>query len=337
VIDGGAIDSIREEDEAFNNLHCNLMDLSAYSKIKTMEINDVDFRDRFVLEYTYLGGMIAREMHNLATRRRSYSALESLVLSDCKFDTAVNPGEVFRHMKEYKRLDRFNLSDRETSPDEAEPDERNQDCPLHMTLRSAPNLQILKIVCHRDMLEGRFDRPQTQPKPEERAQLPMVVRLTIPPVSVWTVDIHTPNVQSLDFALSNFTSPTNAYFRTLPMIPTLEESPVDMDNLGKITHLGFECAKSDTADRLVAWLSRVPNLTSLSINGNRGAGMSSAVPPRSDANPTYRSDPVSDSLLEALIDLSASIGKLDSLEIRSCNLPKKLSSISSKLARNRLV
>lgn len=323
VIDGGLIDSIREEDEAFNTLHCNLLDLSAYSKIKTMVIRNVDFRDRFVIEYAYLGGMIAREMHNLDTRRRSYPSLESLVLQNCKFDTVENPGEVSRHMKEYKQLDRYSMDDDDESSDEADPSEgRNKDCPLHMTLRSAPNLREFKISCHRVMFEGRFDRPQTQPKPEERVQLPQVVRLTIPPVSVWTIDMHTPNVQSLDFTLSYRMAPSTAYMRAVPMIPMLEESPVDIDNLTKITHLGFECAKSDTADRLVAWLSRVPNLTSLSIRGNKL--LTNAVPARSDTNSTYRSDAVSDSLLEALIDLSESIPKLETLDIADCHYSDEL-------------
>jgi hypothetical protein len=100
------------------------------------------------------------------------------------------------------------------------------------------------------------------------------------------------------------------------MIPTLEESPVYIGNLPKITHLGFECAQSDTVDRLEVWLSRVPNLTSLVIHGNKTTPFSAAIPPGSN----YRSSPVPVSILDGLIANSHLLPKLDTLEIKYCDL-----------------
>jgi hypothetical protein len=316
-IDGGSIESLREEDEAFSNLHCNLLESSAYQRIKTMDIKHVDFRDRYVSEYHRPGGMMVRQLRQTVARKRWYPRLQSLVVSDCKFDTVVNPSQVPWFQERMERMDPRDLFDNTYVPIISE--ERCQDCPLHTTLRMAPNLRELQIVCHPSMLEGRFDRPQTQPRPEERAQLPKVTCLTIPPVSVWTLDIHTPNVQSLNFALLPSTTFSMPYDRTSPMIPTPEESPVDINNLFKITHLAFECAKSDTVDRLEAWLSRVPNLTSLVIQGNKTAPPSGPLPP-SQGRSTYRSSPISTSVLEGLIANSQSIPKLDTLELKNCDL-----------------
>lgn len=326
-INGGDIDSIPGEEESYANLHCNVMDLDAYPMIKNMEITNVDFRDRLIREHVRLGGMMYRQSNYISAREKSYPALESLVITECKFDTVANPGEVVRYQQQLERPNAFRAFMHSLRPDlqdHASSGERYKDCPLHITLRTAPNLRELKIISHRSMLEDRSNRAQTQPKSDERVQLPKVVRLTIPPVSVWPIDIRTPNVQSLTFDIQSMDMRVagdlrliDPYDRFLPMIPTLEESPVDIDNLSKITHLGLECAESDTVDRLEAWLSRLPNLTSLSVHGNKVSG---AALPRTAASSTYSSDPVSVRLLEALIDLSESIRKLDTLEIKECDL-----------------
>jgi hypothetical protein len=102
------------------------------------------------------------------------------------------------------------------------------------------------------------------------------------------------------------------------MIPTVEDSPVNTDNLDKITHLHFTCAKIDTVDRLEAWLLRVPNLASLSISGNKEPSKTAST--QTDTNPNYRSEPVTIRLPEALLGLSQSLPKLQSLEITECDV-----------------
>jgi hypothetical protein len=69
-IDGGSIESLREEDEAFTNLHCNLLESTAYQRITTMNIKHVDFRDRYVSEYHRPGGMMVRQLRQTVARKR---------------------------------------------------------------------------------------------------------------------------------------------------------------------------------------------------------------------------------------------------------------------------
>lgn len=323
-INGGDIEQFREDADSHIDLHCRLTDKSGDKTIKTINVNNVDFRER-PIDWCDRSAMVERRYDHYDSRRRRYPALESLVVSECKFDTLRNPGNIqLRSDMMYVYDDEIGLGMFDSPEEqEIEPYEgRCENCPLHVMLYSATNLRNLKVLCHSSMLEGLYAGPQRPPRPDERILLPNVTRLTLPPVSVWTIDIRTPNVQSLDFALANDISRDTCYNRTIPMIPLPHKSPVDFKNLDKLTHLGLECAGSDTIDRLEAWLSRVPNLTSLSIHGNKI--WASSAPPKSTASGDYRSDPVSLSLLEALINHSESIRKLDTLDIAQCDLSDDL-------------
>jgi hypothetical protein len=101
-------------------------------------------------------------------------------------------------------------------------------------------------------------------------------KLILPPPTVFTISVYAPNVESLDFAFPN-DNWENLLTRSdydkrpieerLPLIPEIKDSPVDINNMARITHLGLECCSTDTIPRLEQWLSRLPNLVSLSIHG----------------------------------------------------------------------
>jgi hypothetical protein len=316
---GGDIEQFKLDVETHPDLDCGLLDTRSDEHLKSVDISNVDFRDCYLKEYNQIGGLYFRQRDQARSRKRRYPALESLVITGCKFDTASNRGMLELYDEE---IGPFGYDERVGDPKPEEPEPKNgryKTCPLHAMLRAAPNLRFLKIVCDAKMVNGRDVGTQTQPPPNTRVELPNVVRLIVPPVSVWTVDICAPNVESLSFVLAHDALRNKHYDRPLPMIPAVEESPVDIHNLAKITHLGFECAKSDTVDRLEAWLSRVPNLTSLSIHGNKVFATSDPSP-GSEANSNYRSSPVAMGLLESLINSSEWIRKLDTLEINQCDL-----------------
>lgn len=314
-IHGGDIDTLVDDLETHTLLHCNLPRGRADKGLKTIEVSSVDFRDVFIRSYRRHDGLYFRRDDQASARKRQYPGLESIVVSECKVDTVANPGGL-RHYEGQEDL----YSDDERGPkiEEFWPlNGRYKTCPLHVMLRASPSLRYLKIICH--PIEGKYVGVQSQPPPSARVELPNVVRLIIPPVSVWTVDIRTSNVESLTFALADDFLRQTHFKRTLPMIPDIGESPVDIRNLAKLTHLGFECAESDTTTWLDAWLSRVPNLTSLCINGNKTAA-STAPSTRTPAKPTHYSDPVAVSLLEALIDHPEWLPKLNTLEIAQCDV-----------------
>jgi hypothetical protein len=269
-----------------------------------------------------IGGLHFRLEDQKEARNRRWPELESLVVDECKFDTASNRGE--QNNIDGMINGPYGYEKAKKDIDEIEPiNGRYKTCPLHVMLRTAPNLKYLKIVCDSKMVEGPRIGKQTQPPPNTRVELPNVTRLIVPPVSVWTVDIRAPNVESLDFMLADDVLRNTNHYRPQPLIPTVEESPVDINNLTKITHLGFETVFSDTVDRLEAWLLRAHNLTSLSIHGNKGEPLGPGPGPAHlwpVNDPRHREQPVSVSLLHTLILFSERLPKLDTLQITQCDL-----------------
>lgn len=141
----------------------------------------------------------------------------------------------------------------------------------------------------------------------------------IPPPSVMFLDIHTPKVERLSFVLSTFGNDNRKYEERFPLIPLIEDSPIAIETLANLTHLEFETGVTDTSSRLEMWLSQVPNLTSLSIRGN--------------ANPYRRLDsgkrpgpdsPVSECILELLLEHPEWLPKLTELSLMHCRLPDDL-------------
>jgi hypothetical protein len=146
-------DQVREEQASFFNLHGDLLDRPGYETIKTMDIESVDYRGRYVERYTGRGGSHAKRTSQAATRKGSYPKLESLILSHCTFDTVVNPGDTESHQD---GLGIWDSEESATIPDEEPFQGRYKNCPLHRTLRKAPNLRHLEVICPPKMTEGRF-------------------------------------------------------------------------------------------------------------------------------------------------------------------------------------
>jgi hypothetical protein len=167
-------------------------------------------------------------------------------------------------------------------------------CLLHRTIDRARNLQNLKVLCHRSMAKAGGSRrhPATQDRgwedwdesdDSEAVQEPVgrlpwkkLTQLVLPPPTVFTISVYAPNVESLEFAFPTHggsNSLTRDHYddrpmeERLPLIPEIKDSPVDINNMARITHLGLECCRTDTIPRLEQWLSRLPNLISLSIHG----------------------------------------------------------------------
>lgn len=307
-IDGRDTEVYPYEVETYTDLHCRLLDPVADKGLKTMEVMNIDFRDRHLDHYNSIQGMRSRRLKQAASRKRRYPALESLIVYGCNFDTFGN-----RRMPEWINGDVDPDSDDETGAriKDFEPvNARYKACQLHVSLRATPNLQ--DCLPFKDCRPPLCHNPGTA-TPISRIELRKVICLTVPPITAWTVDISTPNVESLSFALVNdfmrddyytLMKPGRPHWTRFPaLIPLPQESPVDIDNLLERTHLGVECNRANTIDRLEAWLSQVPNLASLSIHGNKTTASSAqSLQRRSEGNTTYRSYPVSVILLKALID-----------------------------------
>lgn len=136
----GGIDEIKEEAESFYDLHCDLLNQNGYGPIKTMEIANVDFRDRYLDEFGGIRPLYGKVSGYKAALRASYPKLESLVLTRCKFDTAVNRGEIVAYEGHEQRRpwDSYDIS---ASPDDPEPDTidgRYNNCPLQRHAAQGP-------------------------------------------------------------------------------------------------------------------------------------------------------------------------------------------------------
>lgn len=92
--------------------------------------------------------------------------------------------------------------------------------------------------------------------------------------------------------------------------------------MAQLTHLGFECCSRDTLPRLEEWLSRVPNLVSLSLHGVvEIAPMVSIYSNQTPPDPPYPNNRVDVCILESLIKYSELLPKLKNLQLRNCETP----------------
>jgi hypothetical protein len=103
------------------------------------------------------------------------------------------------------------------------------------------------------------------------------------------------------------------------LIPLIEDSPITIATLENLTHLEFETGVTDTTSRLGLWLSQVPNLTSLSIRGNANQYRRLGSEERPDAD-----TPVSECILELLIEHPEWMPKLTELSLMHCRIPDDL-------------
>jgi hypothetical protein len=230
----------------------HLLTYSGTQSLKSIAIQKLDYRDHSNPNRTtheYFHGR-----HSTAPSYfHSYPQLLSLTVFECGFDV-------------------FAADLRETKNGSVVGQHRS--CVLHRTLLGAASaLQHLEVLCHPAM-DVPDDRRQRMS--QERITMANLKTIAVPPPAVWAIDVVSSKVTSLDFILS--TPQSRCLWESLPtntrahLIPDIRDSPVDVQDLFRLTTLGFEFCSSDTASRLDMWLSRVPNLTKLTLRGNREVG-----------------------------------------------------------------
>jgi hypothetical protein len=292
-------------------LDCDLLEPDEVNKtLKTLSIKHVDFSgvdsdpsqwdpdDYHVYEY------------DSTAKKRDYSALKSLTVSGCKFDMASDEVEDYP----------WNFSfDPDNGLVTTRSGNRRKRCPLHNMFKGARGLQSLKVIFETG-LDARYEyEPQLKSTVSSRVVLDNMRDLTIPPPSVMFLDILAPKVERLSFVLSTFGNDNRGSDDQFRLIPLIEDSPITIETLSNLTHLEFETGVTDTTSRLEVWLSQVPNLTSLSIRGNANQYRRL----RSEEQPGANS-PVSECILELLLEHPEWMPKLTELSLMHCRLPDDL-------------
>lgn len=188
---------------------------------------------------------------------------------------------------------------------------RHLSCVLHRTLPRAPELRYLKVISGSSMTRSRPQRVSVK-----RIQTKLKTVLILPP-AVYAIDISAPRCQSLEFEMPTETGLSQYEERPLvsrfPLIPTIENSPVDIVNLARVTCLCFALCSTDTMSRLEQWLLQVPNLTKHPIRGN--SAWVSHRPPVDPQPPEIRVD---EGILQALIEHPEWLPNLTHLQLEYC-------------------
>lgn len=250
IVDGGNMDHVgnRLVDRP-DTISCGLVAAESDKTLKTMEIRNVDFRETdpyVVLGSAFFGRRWAPE----PKKHPAYPALKRLAVRDCIFDiTDATPAR--------------NIG--------IQPRERFLSCPLHQTLRGAKDsLEHLEVTVEFEQSRTGMEQTTTT----ERIEMTGLKDLTIPPSNIRAVDIRAPNLERLSVAMDDWLSKQEYERRSadelLPLIPTIENSPITHDGLSRLTTLEFECSTADTIAQLEPWLAGAHSLTRLVIRGTCG-------------------------------------------------------------------
>jgi hypothetical protein len=184
---------------------------------------------------------------------------------------------------------------------------------LHNTLRGSPRLEHLEVMFSwmnrraEDHVGGRhisMDHLQTA---------------ILPPPAVWSIDILAPNLKSIAFRLlkldGSYTPGESTGMRS-PLIPALEDTPVDVDTMARLESAEFVCSRADDISRLNSWISRMPNIKELMI---RDIEQFPYPPPYAKA--AHPANRTSNKVLQLLIDNPDWCPTLTTLCFESCFTP----------------
>lgn len=305
-INGGEIrrDQRSQEEDTYLDrvLPCELMYTLTSNTLKTLEVRNVDFRENTELDD--FSPRFGARLFNDDDEDEDYPTLERLTVSGCMFDLK---GSMLDEIAGGHDLSAG----------------RYRTCPLHKMLRRAKNLQYLEVMCISSLTSYLPSiRQVTSP---DRTEMPHLRTIVCPPPACWTIDMYAPNVERLRFALPDESSRLNYEDRhpgsRRPLIPLIKDSPVTDAQLVNLTHLGFECCSADTIPRLEQWLSRVPNLVSLHIQGVSNFEPVANPFPEDPLFTGGPGDAVHVNILKALIDHPEWLPKLTDLQLIHCVMP----------------
>lgn len=141
--------------------------------------------------------------------------------------------------------------------------------PVHMTLRGTPALEDLEVD-----IQWRRDNHPAGPGLGRRITLLNLSAATVPPPSLWCVDILAPNLQSLIFKTpSGFDSKTFDELNGIhqkPLIPEVIDSPIRLETLPNLRTLELVCYERDSESRLEKWIPHLSSLTKLTLRSLGG-------------------------------------------------------------------
>jgi hypothetical protein len=292
-IDGGAMSSdVAREASSNHYLHCGLAALASNATLKSLEIRNVDFREHG-LYATLANHHFQGRTYTGPPSLPVYSQLTRLTVFRCPFS-------MFE-------------ADLQTLPDRSVVG-RHLSCVLHGTLLGAPELRYIKVISNSSMTRSMSQRLSV------KRIVTKLETVILPPPAVYPIDISAPQCKSLEFempietGLSQYEERPSA--SRFPLIPAIEDSPVDIVNLARLTSLGFAFCSTETMSRLEQWLPQVPDLTKFSIRGN--STWVSQRPPVDPQQPGVRID---EGILQALIDNPEWLPNLSHLQLDNCRVP----------------
>lgn len=222
-------------------IHCDVVPIEAVSRLEHISVRNADFRGtRFRHEPLFRRGIV----------KPDYSALKSLIVDGCRLDTS--PDELARDLAHW------------TSAGLTPPPAKT--CPLDDVLRGANNLSFLQVRFRSPMESSECLVPVTS---GGRIELLKLQKAVIPPVSIYPLSIHAPQLQSLSFALFGEEAlkayDTGRWTRHLPLLPNMEDSPVSLEILGQLSHFEMLACSADTIGIVDEWLSYMPKLRQLVV------------------------------------------------------------------------
>lgn len=198
---------------------------------------------------------------------------------------------------------------------------------LHTALRGCPNLEYLEVS-----YIGGYNSNVYQPGQAKRITMPLLKTAILPLPSQWSIDINAPNLESLAFSVSSINTweyDRKHPERQRPLIPSIEDSPVEMDALLKLKSFEIACYTRDGIAEFGNWASRLDNITRLAIR-HVGEAYPRASPPAQNSEGSSAAqvpdteDRVSTRAVQFLLaNVGSWFSKVTDLEFEACLIPGK--------------
>jgi hypothetical protein len=265
-------------------LHCDFIEAHESVFLQHLELDHVDFR----LQEAPMSPA-TWDKRSTAGNADQYTALRTLISNKCAFMNGYHTP--------VRQADRW------------------QSDPLHRALRTTTALETLIVIP-----EEKISLTAAQPGIGKKCTLTALRSLTLPPPSVWALDIVAPNVEILKFRLPSELPHVHDLFlkqHARPLVPALHHSPVPQDILWKLTHVEFPCFDLDKIERLELWIPHLANVKTLAIRGFRG----SRGPYPKASHAEGPDDCVQIKILESLIHRPEWLNKLEELHLDVCYTP----------------
>lgn len=268
--------------------------------LHTIELTDIGFltdssvyRRRNVFRLPLIQRQNSRKVDEPMFKK--YPALKRLVLDGCVFDNA--HAVTLTEYNKPRSVPKYQADI------------------VHTTLRGAPALEHLEVTILRS--------ERMSSEADVGVRMEALKTAIVPPPSLWHINFSAPNLESIAFKLSSFDYERIAWApivtEQLPMIPTIEESPISETLLSKLKSVEFVCDRYDDIFRLEQWLPRLSGITTLTVHS-----VARSPYPPSNANTVDEDCNVAHGVIQSLNNNPEWCPTLANLRLEGCFTPSNL-------------